>query len=1469
MIDDYTRLSENLFTAVDTIYQERIKSLKFNKTVKCSITDISNASKGEYTVTDGSSTFTAFSEITTYQVGNYVYVLVPNGDYTQQKSIIGRYVTADSEYYTYVKPTESFVNITGNIIDLEQIDSNIGLTANGTKKEILVWESAPGLCLYNYDRLALQGNFKTWLSSYHLDEGDYGLRLDIVVRDLKTTQVSDEFLYYSYYLDTKNMYGDVYNFESFYPQEIVFDISNIDHSKYIFKMSLSFYQDGNFSRKDQVISASKNKNLFFEKPYIAFGYALENFNSDKALLGTLDSSYYATYFTDAKKEQLGIESGTSPEQISNLINKYNKKRIYARWVHQSDLVNQSNGTTTLGNSKFVAIQKANEMPENTMLHWYRYKLGEGICDSLAGAFWEEIPEYRNRFDIDDFYPDVTMAEERIKIIVEQPTSDYLALQLDEQENIDIQRRYAKIYEEYGSDEEVLYNAIKGLGISLTVNEFKTIAEQYLKTVAQVYGQQILYESEVLVFTNESPVADKATFDLIQGLTIEVDKNGTGGIYRMYDEMGELNNSSEGVKKRLLTAHYKSLITGQADLDTAESITWIFPTSMTMIQLPEDGVEYDSANDMVEDRGDGYIYITRHGVISSSEPGSEEADSAQQYFRIKSHYSQLETNNVIRCQLIKNNVTYEAFAELTFGPTGMNGTDYTLVLEFESKEPAITINAHSQAFSQQIYEKQIELTKALEAIENNDTLTAAQKEQQIESVSDSYYQQIEELLKELETEEAKSEVTVIPHIYDYSGAEITDVVPEHKFKYSWYSKNSQSGISLIQEGKTAKLSASGNIEKCQFYILKLTISAGATVQGSDSTEKAVDLTAYLPIPVRYSDIYSRIDGNSNIAYNTAGVNPTYYKDNFKLYLYNAYKTIEAPHVQWQMGYGSDIKDANSKEARKFYPVIHPDGKLTVPSLYMVDNGVQICVNAFRNNQLVWTQPLRMYRYVYDSAMLNSWDGNLTIDEKNGTILSAMIGAGKKDSENRFHGILMGDIRKTGSSNSNIGLYGYHEGNLSFGFKIDGTAFIGKSNRGQILLDGNKGTIQSASYKESGNGMLIDLDDGILIAKQGEAKVKIDPNNNDDEYFSIKSKNGNNLLKVGIGDYFLQTDNFSRDAQTGLKIDLQKGELFGYDFELESQGGENSNSKIRLSTKSPYFQINSSSGNSLIKIADGTYFLRSNDYDHGHSGFELNLGQGSIRAYKNFMIQAESGSNKLTINSSGSTAIFVGQDGGASISLNYDGSLRAASGLFYIDTNGEFHATGGTIGGWKIDAKSLSNGTFILDATGAIRSENSLFDAANGTLTAKKAHFISCYIDNYLQYGDYQCKVKEIKFTIPNYTFATTSVSKSFKFSWKRKTITIGGSIFSAGATFDTMYDFKVTAYKVDCISKITNNPVSVTLTPLCGDDTNTKKDESYTVVELNETTVGGDTDEVNYGTTTVTGNHTSAGGQEHGGGGSER
>jgi hypothetical protein len=41
----------------------------------------------------------------------------------------------------------------------------------------------------------------------------------------------------------------------------------------------------------------------------------------------------------------------------------------------------------------------------------------------------------------------------------------------------------------------------------------------------------------------------------------------------------------------------------------------------------------------------------------------------------------------------------------------------------------------------------------------------------------------------------------------------------------------------------------------------------------------------------------------------------------------------------------------------------------------------------------------------------------------------------------------------------GLYGFHHGAQSFGFNINGTAFIGKSNGGRISFDGTHGFIYS--------------------------------------------------------------------------------------------------------------------------------------------------------------------------------------------------------------------------------------------------------------------------------------------------------------------------------------------------------------------------------------------------------------------------
>jgi hypothetical protein len=52
----------------------------------------------------------------------------------------------------------------------------------------------------------------------------------------------------------------------------------------------------------------------------------------------------------------------------------------------------------------------------------------------------------------------------------------------------------------------------------------------------------------------------------------------------------------------------------------------------------------------------------------------------------------------------------------------------------------------------------------------------------------------------------------------------------------------------------------------------------------------------------------------------------------------------------------------------------------------------------SGNVIWRQPLIIMQNRYPSPMLNAWDGKFKINEENGTILSTMVGAGRKNTKN---------------------------------------------------------------------------------------------------------------------------------------------------------------------------------------------------------------------------------------------------------------------------------------------------------------------------------------------------------------------------------------------------------------------------------------------------------------------------------------
>lgn len=86
-------IAEQLFEAIDAIVAERLRALKYDKTVVATVIDADKAAYGKYRVTtDDNITFYAYADTSQYTIQDKVYIRIPESDYTKQKIITGRYI---------------------------------------------------------------------------------------------------------------------------------------------------------------------------------------------------------------------------------------------------------------------------------------------------------------------------------------------------------------------------------------------------------------------------------------------------------------------------------------------------------------------------------------------------------------------------------------------------------------------------------------------------------------------------------------------------------------------------------------------------------------------------------------------------------------------------------------------------------------------------------------------------------------------------------------------------------------------------------------------------------------------------------------------------------------------------------------------------------------------------------------------------------------------------------------------------------------------------------------------------------------------------------------------------------------------------------------------------------------------------------------------------------------------------------
>lgn len=434
---------------------------------------------------------------------------------------------------------------------------------------------------------------------------------------------------------------------------------------------------------------------------------------------------------------------------------------------------------------------------------------------------------------------------------------------------------------------------------------------------------------------------------------------------------------------------------------------------------------------------------------------------------------------------------------------------------------------------------------------------------------------------------------------------------------------------------------------------------------------------------------------------------------------------------------------------------------------------VCVNVaicciYRQNGVIVGRinvPVHYLLNKYGMANINEWDGNsVQIDNEGGFILSPQMGAGHKENDNSFTGVLMGETRLPSKQTPQTGLLGYNAGTRTFFLNSkNGSASFGRSDQGQIVIDPSikqrKAMIYSGNfwkeynsdgdydglpknyiyrndkYQPTGNankaGLLIDLTTpeiffgtgNFYVTKEGYIHAaaggdiggwKIDKHS---LYSNIAAGSGRITLDAGAyneetntvtgpGKIYSHNHNSLTNTSTGFYLSYD-GLSFGSKAKITNTG------QIYLGTGAvagtgKHWTIDGDSSKSYIAYGGTSWSEASND--NGTTA-KIYLGTDGISLGTRFSVSPQ-----------GQLKAYSGQIGGwninktklsaGNIELNSNGSMHGGSGSFTwsIAPTGQAtfnHITannGGSIGGWAIGSTYLRGGTLTLNNSGAVSGSN---------------------------------------------------------------------------------------------------------------------------------------------------------------------
>lgn len=1120
-------VAESLFQSFEILADKKLSQLQFDKTIKAVIAKVVDVDTGEYKVKYKGNTFSAFAkDKEIYSEDNMVYVTVPEGDFSNKKIISGlisdkslseRQMTALQN--SIIEASPQFNILYGGSLYKNSQNSGdgwgliAGIFNDPEKKENYInIKKYPD----KYNPNDFHGLFQQYANNYEF------IRIQA---DFKTQFQSEH---------DKGNYG----------LEIEFYTNSNEETEKTptVKYTLDFgsfngdpYRYNYFSTQSAIIKAQKNFLLgvksikFFEKDFaideVITGYEQEN---DVVVV---------------KKEK----NTTKPNIFV--------KNISLQYVERQDLSDTTyhlviaapNGTAISPSTQEVVLQgrliyQGKDIMEDDTCEnqWYKRNLGIMVGDEKynkdAGPGWEPI-EGKTKSVLSPIVSDDSSAENVEKVIYQQKyklitTYNKKIVLSAETEvvnyNNSLKYKYKLEQETNGAEIKLKIVNLINNGEELKGDWYRYHPDgTYLKINKDPensieISQFLNYSSTTFYCQIYAPNGSNDIIGIAEfTVTSSQSENDLNISYIGEDTFRYDANGDTTIDEIDKQRNLQVKLTWKEGFGTAYNVKWYMWNNGDLVELSDFDNKLDPKYSMMEK-----IWVDNNNIL---------------HYNIKQKYSIDNQNNafIVKITTITGE-EYEFTKEILFlkdGDQGTNGTTYIVAIRpYDTTEQDIRLSGFQP------------LTYKNGKWSNLPLRCYVYRDGQLINNSENFeigYEWFGINIKIIE--ETRDKIIVTRQLpLDKEGKEL----PEKNF------------FSTDQE----ELAEAINANYLQTFVkVQVSIKKNKNDNDEESTRVYASYPIDLAIGNNINNTLVHIGSiPTHIKYTSSGVQPEVANNSIECVYNNSKKEIRTLDSELLK-----LEQLNKEE--NIYQ-LRPVSYFIYQGKDNSESNIGVLQGIIKDKSQFIVRTIIMYLDTFGNEAINGWDGT-ALKTEDGYLFAPQVGAGAKDGDNKFTGVVMGKD----SGQKQIGLYGYKKGATTFGLKEDGTAFFGSAKGGgRIIIDGTEATIYGGGNTEDKNQSGGESSSGMTIKL-----ANLFPTDPKDENYKNPAKISAIKLAKGIFQVNYDGSLIATSATINGKIYAESGKIGGSNKKSDNNGwiietnliksGSNDSTIALSSNPDSYFRI----------------------------------------------------------------------------------------------------------------------------------------------------------------------------------------------------------------------------------------------------------------------------------------------------------